>query len=87
MSASNTRTEGNERLAGTIRRQLGTQANRRLLARLPVFAPQQGPLPDRLASLLDALDCAEDGLTSPGSPAAARSAPRPPASEHGRSPK
>lgn len=58
-----TATEGGNRnkrtLSGTIRRQIATPDNRRLLTRLPVFTLQPGPLPERFTALLAALDKAE----------------------------
>ena len=83
MNASNSKSEDGEGLSRIIRRQIGTQVNRRLIGRLPAFAPQGGPLPEQLSLLLDELDRVE--VSAPGSPAAARSGPYRPASAHGRS--
>lgn len=69
MSATKGENRSAKALSGTIRRQIGTQANRRLLTRLPIFAPQNGPLPEGLASLLDALDGVDEEPIGPGSPA------------------
>ena len=63
-NGDNTRT-----VSGTMRRQIGTSANRRLLTRLPAFSVQQGPLPERLARLLAELDQSEREITSPENPA------------------
>ena len=55
-------------LAGTIRRQIGTLANRRQLTRLPAFSVQQEPLPEQLLLLLAKLDQREAEIMSPENP-------------------
>lgn len=66
MSARN---GGNTRtLSGTIRQQIGTLANRRLLTPLPAFSAQQEPPPEQLAFLLAELDQCESEITAPENP-------------------
>ena len=69
MTALNGKNRGKTALSGTIRRQISAPDNRRLLTRLPLFAPQNGPLPAQFASLLNALDRAEDRPIAPENPA------------------
>ena len=69
MTASKAGNIGAKALSATIRRQIGTTANRSLLARLPIFAPQNDALPERIDALLDALDSAEEASIAPGNPA------------------
>ena len=58
MARSGTTTRTETELAQTIRRQIGTQTNRRHLSRLPAFALQR-EVPETLAGLLSELDTAE----------------------------
>ena len=88
MSTTGQKTERDTKLTELIRQQIGTQANRRHLARLPEFTLQD-EMPERLGLLLARLDEAEHGragddLIAPETPAAAQSGHHWPASAHGR---
>lgn len=58
MVAAKDKAEMEQALARVIRKGINTQANRRLLTRMPVFAAEQD-LPDRMRHLLERLDEAE----------------------------
>lgn len=50
--------KGEKALSELIRKEIGSESNRRLLARLPAFKAD-GALPDRLIALLGEIDRAE----------------------------
>ena len=84
MPTKGTKTEHETELSDLIRRQIGTQVNRRHLSRLPQFSLHDG-MPERLGLLLADLDEAERRLSGRGTPAPAQSGHHWPASAHGRS--
>ena len=53
-----TKANRNGRLSELIRREIGSETNRRFLARMPAFRPV-AELPENLRTLLEELDCAE----------------------------
>ena len=84
MARAGFRTRTERELPETIRRQIGTAANRRYLSRLPGLALQRDTS-DELERLLGELDAAERETNRRENPAAARSGLHPPASGRGRS--
>lgn len=56
---------GKKGLSGLIRKEIGSETNRRFLARMPTFRPVMD-LPENLRTLLGELDHAEARLRQPG---------------------
>ena len=53
-------TRRDPRLPDVIRKEIGTEANRRHLARMPAFRPER-EIPEKLLTLLGEIDRAEAG--------------------------